>query len=533
MNSKQKKTIIEGWLKKVKEKAKSKTVGNTNKRWFALDIVNAVFTYANGKNKKASKTIPLRDIIDFVEPEDSTGKEWDNKFAVITREREYYLFAQTKNEKEMWAHAFRTILKYKYKEKEQHKEPTPDPQLDMGEEKDGFSESEGEDHEEEKYDRREQSDEEDRGDFMTANAGHLAHSKAKPKPDQKEDRHFDRRAPDLEDSDDTSSDEESPKTNSKKERLKIGEKMRQEMQTQEQEFRKKLNPQGSKKPTSKKQIKEAEIIEDEDADLSDEDHSEEEGPNREQKKEQRYSQKEKMVKDSRDRKPEPEVNLNIDEIVKKSGPKETIKLEMPTPKIEEKKDEPLPYFNGFLPKPQGKDASKPKLDLQPNPPKQKKVIKVNKIKKKDNEDLLSRWDKKYGVEKKQIPRDEWGNEIHSDQQREDQPPQIVEKPKPEVSKKEYVENILAHQNQANGGEFEDNWDDEEGSPIREAVDSTKYQKFNKENTKYRHPDIPMDKISKRKSKKKGKKKVKVIKNNNQDMVQPAQGGGEFDMNWDD
>lgn len=47
MNSNNKKTIIEGWLKKVKEKSKNKN--NTNKRWFGLDIVNAIFTYSNGK----------------------------------------------------------------------------------------------------------------------------------------------------------------------------------------------------------------------------------------------------------------------------------------------------------------------------------------------------------------------------------------------------------------------------------------------------------------------------------------------------
>jgi hypothetical protein len=53
MSSKRtKKTIIDGWLKKIKEKAKVKIFGSaTNKRWFALDIVNATFTYSSGKNK--------------------------------------------------------------------------------------------------------------------------------------------------------------------------------------------------------------------------------------------------------------------------------------------------------------------------------------------------------------------------------------------------------------------------------------------------------------------------------------------------
>jgi len=29
-----------------------------------------------GNNKKTSKTIPLRDIIDFVEPEETGNKDW-------------------------------------------------------------------------------------------------------------------------------------------------------------------------------------------------------------------------------------------------------------------------------------------------------------------------------------------------------------------------------------------------------------------------------------------------------------------------
>ena len=44
-----KKTIIEGWLKKRKNDSSLKLLGGMVKRWFALDIVNATFTYASSK----------------------------------------------------------------------------------------------------------------------------------------------------------------------------------------------------------------------------------------------------------------------------------------------------------------------------------------------------------------------------------------------------------------------------------------------------------------------------------------------------
>ena len=172
-----KNTIIEGWLKKVKEKAKNKSQGNTNKRWFALDIVNAIFTYANGKNKKASKTIPLRDILDFSANEEATEiKDWDYYFTVLTRDREYCLFAPTRSEKEMWVHAFRTILKYKHKadeDKRLEEEGGGNRELEIGMENEGFEdvEEEGEGYEEVKVSPRRNSREE--GDFMEANTGQI------------------------------------------------------------------------------------------------------------------------------------------------------------------------------------------------------------------------------------------------------------------------------------------------------------------------------------------------------------------------
>jgi hypothetical protein len=65
---------------------------------------------------KASKVIPLRDIIDLTNTDGPEfDKEWQYSFTVVTKDREYFLFAQTRDDKEMWMHAFNTILKYKHK----------------------------------------------------------------------------------------------------------------------------------------------------------------------------------------------------------------------------------------------------------------------------------------------------------------------------------------------------------------------------------------------------------------------------------
>lgn len=94
------------------------------------------------KINKASKTIPLRDILDFSE-HDTTNeeKEWTHYFTVLTIDREYCLFAPTRAEKEMWVHAFKTILKYKHKAEEMKKgeyAPNNENQLEMGVENEGF-----------------------------------------------------------------------------------------------------------------------------------------------------------------------------------------------------------------------------------------------------------------------------------------------------------------------------------------------------------------------------------------------------------
>eukprot|EP00344_Euplotes_crassus_P012655 CAMPEP_0196999178 /NCGR_PEP_ID=MMETSP1380-20130617/4406_1 /TAXON_ID=5936 /ORGANISM="Euplotes crassus, Strain CT5" /LENGTH=427 /DNA_ID=CAMNT_0042416009 /DNA_START=290 /DNA_END=1571 /DNA_ORIENTATION=- len=427
----------------------------------------------------------------------------------------------------MWAHAFRTILKYKYKSKTEDESKKdsgtshPNQRPDSGGipaaglpnqaiEDLGFDEAEGEDYDEEEKEGR-SPDEHDEGDFMHASIGKPQY---KPAPQRN---HPPREESPEQDRNEDEEDTDSPKPNPREDKAKMGERMRKEMQTQEQEFRQKLNPNSRK-------TREAEVVEDEE----DHPHSEEERspiPAQNNRKEERTRPNRSRSRDSESlRRANNDADLNIDNIVKKTrGTKETIKLEMPSPKKEEEK-ESLPYFNGFLPKP--KEISKT-LEKPQKPQKPKKVVKVNKIvKRNDEEDLLTDGKNKYGKTQKPVIKDEWGRKIEQEGQSEQAkvPEPVQNKPQ----KREYVENVLANQSQHNGEDFEDNWDEEEGSPVRENIDSTKYRKINKENSKYRHPDIPMDKITKKKGK---KKRAKVINKKKVAMPPPEASGaqkGDFD-----
>lgn len=121
-NSKESKTyLIEGWLKKTKAKGSNHFFSNSTKRWFTLDIINATFNYANSKGKKASKTIPLRDI-ESLETDNEEGKnlkDWNYYFVVKTKDRSFHLNALNEPEREMWILAFDTLLKFR---KGQHNE---------------------------------------------------------------------------------------------------------------------------------------------------------------------------------------------------------------------------------------------------------------------------------------------------------------------------------------------------------------------------------------------------------------------------
>jgi hypothetical protein len=116
-------TMIEGWLKKKKSDSRKHFFSNFTKRWFTLDIKNALFSYSSAQNKKSKKDIPLREFVDVKELDfsETQPKDWGYEFCVITKDRTYQLFAQTEEFKKMWVKAFQTILELKNPDKKQKK----------------------------------------------------------------------------------------------------------------------------------------------------------------------------------------------------------------------------------------------------------------------------------------------------------------------------------------------------------------------------------------------------------------------------
>ena len=139
--------------------------------------------------------IPLSAIVALevmLEPEGLDPKEWQFSFKVGTKDRYYTLFAPTKAEKEMWVHAFNTILKYKRKAEElKHHDLTepkrPNQELEMGMENEGFDEAEGEEEEvEEEPERRQPRRMRDEGDFMEDNGRRLRVAGKQHQPESSE-----------------------------------------------------------------------------------------------------------------------------------------------------------------------------------------------------------------------------------------------------------------------------------------------------------------------------------------------------------
>ena len=495
-----------------------------------------------GRINKASKVIPLRDITDIkvlAEVGTSKSKEWRYAFNVETREREYILIAQTWADKEMWVHAFNTILKYKNKAKEIQRQPTDqeDGKFDEAVEDEGFDESEGE-ADDERGHRERQPARDNRGDFMEADPRQLQSKKMQQNhSDSGTEGHSNSREPPSDEEEEDKQLESFPKvketsmketkiiskkkiTMSKKgsverkqERLTEEEKLAVEKERMRNEYLNKQREDQEYIPRQKdplpKRRHSPEVVEDESPRSDDSEPEEKSRPQPNKGKKSKKPENVKNVAAKRSNNEVDDVDIDVDAIVK-TGPKQTIKLDMPSPR-EEAQDpsQTLPYFNGFIPKKKERHerAEKPKPVIKP-----KNIVKMDK-----NEDLLSRWEKKYG-KKEEVLRDEWGNEIkpHS---------QEIPKKKPKeeimVKKKHYVENVLASQPVANGEDFEENWDEDEGSPIAGSS-------VNKENSKYRHPDIP-DQEPKPK-KKKGKKKM----NKSKIKAPPAPTPDEdFEMDWDE
>jgi hypothetical protein len=109
-------SLVEGWLHKKKSKDSKKYFGKFTKRWFTLDIKNALFSYASAQNKKSKKDIPLRELTKVEVPDhkfNKQPKDWDYEFTVITKDRVYHLYAQTDEFRKHWITAFETILENK------------------------------------------------------------------------------------------------------------------------------------------------------------------------------------------------------------------------------------------------------------------------------------------------------------------------------------------------------------------------------------------------------------------------------------
>lgn len=108
--------IVEGWLKKKKSDGSSVFFSSYNKRWFSLDIKNAVLSYSNKPNKKASKVISLREITSVEQPENGYNTylgKWEYKFSVVTKDRTYALVAKSTEDVQQWTDAFNTVLALK------------------------------------------------------------------------------------------------------------------------------------------------------------------------------------------------------------------------------------------------------------------------------------------------------------------------------------------------------------------------------------------------------------------------------------
>jgi hypothetical protein len=474
-SGKVKKTIIEGWLKK--RKHGSSIFGNLAKRWFALDIVNATFTYSNGKNKKASKVIPLRDIENITSPDDPSEvnlKEWQFCFEVGTKGRNYQLYAPTKAEKEMWVHAFNTILKYKRKAEDSKKKEGDhkkvNDRLDDEEHVDFEEEEEEEEQEEEKHDRR------DKGDYMGVRRPDVHNPSS-----QKQFRRDKEGEKDLSKSlsgehpreHSRESEEERPKLKPKRKlKSKRGQKLKRDslehqeddkreeqkmsreeilrqQRMNEEEMRKKMQP-------TKAKIRDSPELVGEDSLDSDSEGKEtikqEHKMTREERimmRNKKSSLREKGTKPEEKAKKfadeDVDIELDIDRIVKQ-GPKETIKLEMPTLAEPKKEEENLPYFNGFTANAERKrkEIMEKKAEVIPPPSK--------KVENKGEEDLVAYLDRKYN-QPKLVSRDVWGTE-------EQNIPKQKPKPKPfePPKEKKYVENVLANQPKIASDDFEENWD---------------------------------------------------------------------------
>jgi len=452
-------------------------------------------------NKKTHKVIPLRDINGLnspSEPENQAAKKWIYAFEVITKNRNYLLYAPTKAEKEMWVHAFNTILKYKKKAEEvkgtsKNKDMDEEVDLNMnGPSDDGF------DDVEERKDRRRHSPDNE-GDFMEDDR-RRKQEKPQEKSEEGEGSSSEdsdlrpSREPDIQSKkesqplkkqvkgrrDSSNSSEESKKSTKYKDRLsqkaeKVVKKQNdprteqkrediiRQQQAEEEELRKRMQPVRHKRRNS------PEVIEDESLSSNNSHHDEKENKHQKLTRHERIALRNKkgqMRENTKQTDSDEEDGIDIDKIIKRK-PKEAMKLEPPSPPVNENdqnknQEEDLPqYFTGFT-------ANAKMKQMQMAQDKPKSVINKQLVPKDvQKEDLVNYWDKKYGKAKTTVNKDVWGAE-NEQQQKQQHQEEFQQKPKPKAKNKPrpvetrdpnvYVENVLASQPKIANDEFEENWD---------------------------------------------------------------------------
>src|SRR5690349_134152 len=104
-----------GFLKKLKTSRLGRLFGNTNMRWFECLFKDKVFGYKDKtQDLKLRSVIKFDEITDFSDRlslEDAKLCDWNHGFQIITKNRVYILYCQTKENLDKWVLAFNTILK--------------------------------------------------------------------------------------------------------------------------------------------------------------------------------------------------------------------------------------------------------------------------------------------------------------------------------------------------------------------------------------------------------------------------------------
>lgn len=304
------------------------------------------------------------------------------------------LLAPNKAEKEMWVHAFNTILKYKRKAdehkhhpNEEVKQPIKDQkqQLELGREDEGFEDPEEEEFEDEEEDKYE---DQDQGDFMEDNRQPQRVIRDKPSTNQhhhstsdedadlhpqsqelgQRHRRFQVARKKSSEDPNISKDSQEERKQEVEERIKEERNRQRELGIRHQQ--EEVERRGVRKSSAKRRRDSPEVL---DADSPDSQRSD--SREKENIEHHRPKKADKKSKKSKTNDIDNNIELDIDKIIK-SGPKETIRLAPPSPPNNQQKesDEPPAYFTGFVGHPK-----KHETQAQKQLVKKKPMIKASNI----------------------------------------------------------------------------------------------------------------------------------------------------------